>query len=231
MWEQIQDLFKLLSVGFALLIPLANPITSMTMLLTLGAGLTKQERDKQVRQATMYVFGIMCVTYFAGRAIMGMFGISVPGLGIAGGLIISYIGFTMLFPNSPSSEVVEDMPEVSAKANTKRRVPNIAFVPLAMPGTAGPGTIAMIISGSATVHSSSEIGFATWILYVGPVLLFIAISLIFWTCLNCADKLLKLLGEGGLEALARIMGLLLVCMGVQFVINAIMTLVQGSAVH
>lgn len=231
MLEQIQDLFKLLSVGFALLIPLANPITSMTMLLTLGGGLTKQERDRQVRQATIYVFSIMCVTYFAGKAIMGLFGISVPGLGIAGGLIIAYIGFTMLFPTSTSSEVVGDMPEVSVKANANHRVPNISFVPLAMPGTAGPGTIAMIISSSATLHSSSEVQLATWVLYVGPVLLFIAISLIFWTCLRFADKLLKLMGEGGLEALSRIMGLLLVCMGVQFVINAITTLLQAGVAH
>lgn len=229
--EQLHDLFTLLSVGFALLIPLANPVTSMTMLLTLGAGLTKQERDKQVRQATIYVFSIMCVTYFAGTAIMGMFGISVPGLGIAGGLIICYIGFTMLFPAATSSETVEDIPEVSAKANAKRRVPNIAFVPLAMPGTAGPGTIAMIISGSSTLHSSHEGTFAAWTLYVAPVLLFVVISLIFWTCLRFADKLMKLMGEGGLEALSRIMGLLLVCMGVQFVINATTTLLHGMSAH
>lgn len=229
--EQIQDLFKLIGIGFALLIPLANPITSMTMLLTLGAGFTKQERAKQVRQATIYVFSIMCVTYFAGHAIMGLFGISVPGLGIAGGLIVAYIGFTMLFPTSTSHEVVQDMPEVSVKANAKRMVPNIAFVPLAMPGTAGPGTIAMIISGSASLHTPGGSEYALWLLYVAPVVLFVIVSAIFWACLNFADKLLKLLGDGGLEALARIMGLLLVCMGVQFVINAVESLVKGFAAH
>lgn len=231
MLGQIQDFLTLISLGFALLIPLANPITSMTMLLTLGSGLSAQEREKQVKQATIYVFAIMCVTYFAGRAIMNMFGISVPGLGIAGGLIICYIGFTMLFPKSTSDETVGDMPEVSAAVSANRRVPNIAFVPLAMPGTAGPGTIAMIISGSATLHTTNEAQYATWILYVAPVVVFIIISLIFWICLKFAYKLTSVMGDGGLEALTRIMGLLLVCMGVQFVINAITTLLHGTGVH
>ncbi len=77
---------------------------------------------------------------------MDTFGLSIPGLRIAGGLIVSFIGFRMLFPQS-----LESPPEAASKASEiQRRSParavNIAFVPLAMPSTAGPGTIAMIIS-------------------------------------------------------------------------------------
>ena len=80
----------------------------MTMLLSLGQHIPYKERARQIRQAACYVVGIMLVTYYAGAWIMSTFGISIPGLRIAGGLIVMVLGFSMLFPKAQP----EDAPEV-----------------------------------------------------------------------------------------------------------------------
>src|SRR3546814_7489958 len=99
------------------MLPLANPLTSATLLLSLGRTLSLQERNRQITQASIYVVAIMLVTYFAGYWVMQSFGVSIPGLRIAVGLIVAFIGFTMLFPTQSADE----MPEAEANAEAVAR--------------------------------------------------------------------------------------------------------------
>lgn len=226
----IDDFFqlgKLTSLGLVLLLPLANPLTSMSMLLSLGQYIPPKERNRQIREAAGYVFGIMLVTYYAGAWIMNTFGISIPGLRIAGGLIVAVLGFGMLFPKEPGQGPAE---AGGLQDKAHRGTPNIAFVPLALPGTAGPGTIAMIISVAASVESGAA-GYSAWVVNVAPVLVFGLLGWLFWICLRSADRIVALIGKDGVEAISRIMGFLLVCMGVQFVINGVLEVVRDYAVH
>ncbi len=220
--DQIIELFTAVGLGLTLMLPLANPLTSMTLLLSLGRHIPLQERNKQINQAAVYVVLIMLVTYFAGQWVMHSFGISIPGLRIAGGLIVAFIGFTMLFPTQDN----QSMPEADANANAlaQRKAVNIAFVPLALPGTAGPGTIAFIISATATIQSDA-VHYSTLTIILAPILVFLLLGVIFWACLRSANTINKFLGEGGVQAIARVMGFLLVCMGIQFVINGILEII------
>ena len=100
---------------------------------------------------------------------------------------------------------------------------NIAFVPIAMPSTAGPGTIAMIISTASTVKTGD---FPAWVLHVAPVLTFVIVAVILWLCLRSSGAIMRLVGKGGIEAISRLMGFLLVCMGVQFIINGVLEIIK-----
>lgn len=222
MIDELIQLGKLVSLGLALMLPLANPLTSMTLLLSLGQQIPFKERQKQVTQAAFYVVGIMLVTYYAGALLMHTFGISIPGLRIAGGLIVVSIGFSMLFPSVQPRAL-----EAEAAADAQeRQSPNIAFVPLALPGTAGPGTIAMIISGASSVDSAIAPDYARWVVGVAPVIVFALLGLLFWVCLHFAGRIVAVIGKSGVEAISRVMGFLLVCMGVQFVINGVLEIVE-----
>ncbi|CAB3894969.1 MarC family NAAT transporter [Achromobacter animicus] len=222
MIDELIQLGKLVSLGLALMLPLANPLTSMTLLLSLGQQIPFKERQKQVTQAAFYVVGIMLVTYYAGALLMHTFGISIPGLRIAGGLIVVSIGFSMLFPSDQPRAL-----EAEAAADAQeRQSPNIAFVPLALPGTAGPGTIAMIISGASSVDSAIAPDYARWVVGVAPVIVFALLGLLFWICLHFAGRIVAVIGKSGVEAISRVMGFLLVCMGVQFVINGVLEIVE-----
>lgn len=220
MLQELIQLGQLVVLGLVLLFPLANPLTSMMLLLSLGRKIPYQERQRQVTQAAYYVFGIMAVTYYAGAWIMQSFGISVPGLRIAGGLIVAVIGFRMLFPSTSIDDTVEA--EAVSEDLAHRKPTNIAFVPLALPGTAGPGTIAMIISSAASITPNMTAAYASWVMGVAPVLVFALLSLLFWICLRSAQRIVALVGQGIIEAISRVMGFLLVCMAVQFVINGVL---------
>lgn len=219
----ILQLFQAVGLGLVLLLPLANPLTTVALLLGLSGNMTSEERNQQSLMASVYVFLIMTVAFYAGQLVMKTFGISIPGLRIAGGLIVAFIGFRMLFPQQTAGEALEV--ETKSKELRKKTSANIAFVPLAMPSTAGPGTIAMIISSASSIKENT-LGFAHWVLLVAPVATFLVVSVILWACLRSSTSIMRLVGKSGIEAISRLMGFLLVCMGVQFIINGVLEIIS-----
>lgn len=224
------DYLKLVGLGLFTLLPLANPLTSVTLLLALGRDFTHEERNRQVDRSTLYVLAIILVCFYAGHAIISGFGISIPGLRIAGGLIVAYIGFGMLFPASTQSEadaqinMAPQTPTVHLDTpHGTRHLPprEISFIPLALPGTAGPGTIALIISNASAMHSGGSLHLWQHLAVVTVALL---IAGVFWICMRSAEQVNRFLGESGIDAVSRIMGFLLICMGVQITINGIFEL-------
>lgn len=217
------ELFQAIGLGLVVLLPLANPLTTVALFLGLAGNMNAAERNHQARMASIYVFAIMMVAYYAGQLVMNTFGISIPGLRIAGGLIVAFIGFRMLFPQQKAHE----SPEASSKSEELEDEPtaNIAFVPLAMPSTAGPGTIAMIISSASTIKHG--VSFPEWVVMVSPPIIFALVGIILWGCLRSSGAIMRLVGKGGIEAISRLMGFLLVCMGVQFIINGVLEIITN----
>lgn len=210
------DFIKIIFVVFFMLLPLANPLVAVTLMMSLGARLSREDKQKQSRDAAKYSFYVMLISFFGGQLVMNIFGISIPGLRIAGGLIVLVIGFQMLFPSSTQNNSNDE--NLTGKPSA-----SLAFIPLTMPGFAGPGTIAMVISIASTMQN---FGVATWVMYTSPVIAFMGLCCFLWVCLKSSDVILKKLGEGGIEVISRIMGFLLVCMGVQFCINGVIELMQ-----
>lgn len=226
----ILEFLKLVGLGLFTLLPVANPLTSVTLLLALSRGYTHEERNRQVDRATLYVLGIILVCFYAGNAIMTGFGISIPGLRIAGGLIVAYIGFGMLFPATSQTEatvqmnMAPDEPVVQLDPSQSRQRPpprDISFIPLALPGTAGPGTIALIISNASAMHSDQGLAFRD---HLAVVTVAVLVAIIFWVCMRSAERVNRFLGQSGIDAISRVMGFLLICMGVQFGINGVFEL-------
>lgn len=219
----MSDLLNAIALGLLALLPLTNPPTSVALFLALSKGLNREEKNQQAFLTAVYVFLIMAVTYYIGEFIMGAFSISIPGLRIAGGAILIVMGMRMLFPPPP-------VPRDPSHKTQERA--SFAFIPLAMPSTAGPGTIAMIISSAATLKHSTA--FPGWVLISAPPLIFALTALVLWVCLRSSDLIMKVIGESGVDAISRIMGFLLVCMGAQFAINGAVEVVQviiDSNVH
>ena len=209
------ELFAAVGIGLAMILPLANPLTTVALLMGLSRGMSETERNRQALKASIYSFAIMMVAFYVGQLVMNLFGVSITGLRIAGGLIVAFIGFRMLFPE----QKLDETPEVELRGEElrQRSKQDIAFIPLAMPTTAGPGTIAMIISVAAALRSSDL--YAGWVVLVAPPLTFFLACAILLLCLRSSGFIMRKLGNSGVEAFSRLMGFLLVCIGVQFVIN------------
>ncbi|WP_435930327.1 MarC family NAAT transporter [Dryocola sp. BD613] len=217
----MMDLLKAIGLGLVVLLPLANPLTTVALFLGLAGNMNSKTRNRTALMASINVFVIMMVAYYAGQIVMNTFGISIPGLRIAGGLIVGLIGFRMLFPQQKAHV----SPESKTKSEELSEEPeaNIAFVPLAMPSTAGPGTIAMIVSSASTLKHGVD--FPAWVTLVAPPLIFGLVSVILWGSLRSSGAIMRLVGKSGIEAISRLMGFLLVCMGVQFIINGVVEII------
>ncbi|WP_368180930.1 MarC family NAAT transporter [Aeromonas sp. R7-5] len=209
--------FQVVFLALLALLPMVNPPTTATLLLGLSKGMSREHIRRQINMAALYLFATLCVSFFIGSSILDLFGISIPGLRLAGGLIIAFIGFRMLFPSPNQSAGVE--------ANQ-----NIAFVPLAMPSMCGPGTMALVISGAAQIAELPAEADRV-VIYAAMVTAFALMSLISWGVLKLADPVCKILGATGIDAMTRIMGFLLVCMGMQFCINGVKEVAQDPVFH
>lgn len=209
--------FQIVVISLLALLPMVNPPTTATLLLGLSKGMSREHVSRQVNMAAVYLFSTLCVSFFIGSSILDLFGISIPGLRLAGGLIIGFIGFRMLFP-TPGAEQTVDPNQ------------NIAFVPLTMPSLCGPGTMALVISGAAQI-AELPAEYSRLTIYSAMVVSFALMTLLSWGVLKLADPVCRLLGATGIDAMTRIMGFLLVCMGAQFCINGIKEVAQDPVFH
>jgi multiple antibiotic resistance protein len=210
------ELFSFLLSTIGALLPIVNPLSAVPLVVSITAGLPEARRRQQIKRACIYMFFILTSFLAAGGLIMNLFGISIPGLRIAGGLVISFLGFKMLFPDQRTITGPEH-----AEAIEKE---DISFTPLAMPSLSGPGSIAVVIGMSSTAQKGANV-------ILHHVLIAAGIAVTAFICyivLRAATRLDRVLGTTGVNAVARIMGFLLICIGVQFVINGVLAIVAGG---
>ena len=198
------------------ILPIVNPLGAVPLVMTVAAHLPEQERRRQIRRACVYTFVMMAGFLIAGGLIMSFFGISIPGMRIAGGMIVAILGFQMLFPSAvPASRELER--ETGHK-------PDIAFTPLAMPGLAGAGTFAVVMSLSS--QASGRAGFDRVIDFAAVLTAIVIVALLCFATLRAAERLNRVLGPTGMIALTRLMGFLMVCIGVQFIIDGLTAILR-----
>lgn len=209
--EQTFELLNYIVLVIAALIPIANPFSTAPLFVGMTSGLSKAQRNKVARQSTIYMFIILVVFLLLGALLLNFFGISLSALRIAGGLIIAVIGFKMLFVEDKKSE----QEEISSEDANK-----IAFTPLAMPMLSGPGAIAVIMGMAVKVSELESV--SAQVMGYGVVTIGIAISaFICWLVLRASSSVIHFMGASGIDALTKIMGFLLVSIGVQFVIGGV----------
>ena len=210
----ISHLINLVLGTVVALLPITNPFSTAALFLSITEGDSQEKRRKQAYKGCVYVFCILVSFLIAGRFIMEFFGISIPGLRIAGGLMVARIGFTMLKPH---------VDEAKSKAAEDEAIEkdDISFTPLAMPSMSGPGAIAVTI-GLAT-QTKGVLDFTAIIVGI------FIVTVICWLVLRASTRVVDYLGTTGMNALCRIMGFLLLCVGVQFIVNGIVGIVTDPA--
>ena len=199
------------------LLPIINPVGTAVLLVGIGAHLDPVTRERQIRKACLYASGILIAFLVLGSLIMQVFGISIPGLRIAGGLVIAFLGFRLLFPDPAPVMSPEAVREAQSKAD-------ISFSPLAMPSLSGPGSIATVISMSSTIRHEGQ-GVRIVVEHIGVIIGIGVAALVCYFVLRAAEPLSSKLGSAGVGAIARILGFLMICIGVQFVINGVHELI------
>ncbi|MDO5530464.1 MarC family NAAT transporter [Sutterella sp.] len=203
--------------GLVSLITITNPPSKIPLFISLTQGMSEERRHQQALWAWIYSAAIMLVSLACGNVLLAVFGISYGAMRIAGGLVVAVIGYQMLFGgNTPNKAPV-----------VRRDRDDYAFFPIAMPGIAGPGTIAVVIGISTEI---AEIGdyIDMAIAFAWTVLAILAAAGASWCVMRYSEIITNRLGPSGTLVLGKLMGFLLVCIGVQFIGSGVRTFLAGS---
>ena len=211
----------LLSIGA--LLPIMNPFATAPLFASLTAGFDSRKRNREALLGCIYAFGILAAFLLAGSAIVDFFGISIPGMRVAGGLIISAIGFRMLFP------ALQNLVAVQGQMLDQEQELDIAFTPIAMPSLAGPGSISVVLTAATQIKSLRPDDWA--LIYVAVILGMAATLFISWLVLRAASSMVHFLGRSGIDAMTRMFGFLLVCIGMQFLLTGIADSTASAEQH
>jgi multiple antibiotic resistance protein len=204
--QPVSHFWELILGTVIALLPIINPFASTPVFLAITEGDTEVQRERQARRGCLYMVAILVLSLIGGTFIMNFFGISIPGLRIAGGLLVSGIGLSMLSSRTAAQEERE-----RDAARAKR---DISFTPLAMPMLSGPGSIAVTIGFTSLAQTPLD--------YAAIILGIIVVAFISYLVLRISSRIVQVIGINGMSALTKIMGFLLLCIGIQFVVNGLL---------
>ncbi len=198
--------------GFGTLFAIINPYGLAFVFLDRTLGLAEAERATVARLVAMNAFTVLVVSLFAGSAILGFFGISLPALRIAGGLVVATSGWSML--NAPHQEG----PGRSASSGDLAAVRRMVFFPMTVPLTTGPGTIAAAIALGANRQEELR-GLVTST--VTSLLVAATMAWTIWHAYRRAAGMARLFGEEGTRVVTRLSAFLLLCVGVEIMLTGV----------
>ena len=206
------DLFIYL---FVALFSVLNPIGTVPIFVGLTQNDTKKERSRISLWTAINVFLILIVSFFIGQYVLLFFGISIDALRIAGGIIIVNSGFSLLSGQFTKKRGINKKAETDAQQRN-----DIALTPLAIPMLAGPGSISLLIACYQEHNTTTEI------LISSAAILAIAVAI--FIILKSAHYLAKILGASGIVAISRIIGFIVIAIGIQYIVSAIINIIKGN---
>jgi len=208
--------YTLLVVGA--LFPIVNPLGNTPIFLSLTRGLSSKGRKALARMIAINGLILILASIFIGTHILAFFGISLPVVQVAGGLVVISTGWTLLRQPNDDGDGGGAHRECN-EANYSRQ----AFYPLTLPLTVGPGTIATAITVGANRPEGSE---WRWPLIAGMLLGAVLIAASIYISYRFAERIGRTLGDSGMNVIIRLSSFILVCIGVQILWNGLSTLLR-----
>lgn len=210
---------ELFFISFAALFSVINPLGTLPVFVGLTDGYDSKKRISVSIRASIYTLIILTIFFLIGNQILNFFGLSIEALRIAGGMVIATSGFALLtgkfsrYKGMKNEKVQEDL--------DKRE--EISLTPIAMPMLAGPGTMSLLIGMYQEQNLWSE-RLINWIaLFMVCILIFVLLS--------SSHLIVKVLGASGINAVSRIIGFIVIAIGVEYIIQAVISLIKIYFIH
>ena len=213
-------------LAFSSLFSIVNPVGSSLIFAQVTALNSHAERLELAKRIGFYAALIMLSTLWAGAPILNFFGVSLAALRIAGGLVVAASAWTLL--TAPEAREARKQAEATREpagnaagnpaGSSVGNLAEIAFFPLTLPFTTGPGTIAVAIAlgSNRPAPGPDRIGF-----YVGMSLAALAIAVLVRFTYGSADRVVTWIGPVGARVLGRLFAFLLLCVGTQITVNGV----------
>ena len=195
--------------SFVSLFSIVDPLVAVPVFVSLTQKYNSGQRIILAQRASMYVLSILLVFFIAGGLILKFFGISIEGIRIAGGLMIIATAAEML------QKKERLLPQEKHESEEKE---DVAFSPLAMPILSGPGSIAVIIGMTSDAKSALH--------YTAILITIFLVALSCYIFLRLAHTITHKMDSTTMRSFNRIMGFILLCIGVQYIVNGVMPLLR-----
>jgi multiple antibiotic resistance protein len=197
-------------LAFTALFSIVNPLSGAFIFFGATRELEPAVRSAVSRWVSIYAFSIMATSLYIGAYVLGFFGISIPVLRVAGGIIVAAAGWRML--NQPDA-TEQRRNETPAPRSVDVPPSRLAFYPLTMPLTTGPGTISVAIS----IGAGRPIGFrASALEFFAETLAATAlVACLIYLFYRFSPQLARLVGATGTTIVVRLSAFLLFCIGIQ----------------
>jgi len=201
--------------AFAALFSIINPLGTVPVFVGLTSDETPLERIKTALLTSVNVIVILLISFFAGTYILDFFGISLNALRIAGGLIIVTSGFALLTGTFSKHKGMKNK-NVQKDLDTRDK---FSLTPLAIPMLAGPGSISLLITFNQEYVSTHDI-----IIIVIAVL---AVGVATFLILRSSPLITRFLGASGINSISRIVGFIVISIGVEYITTAVVSIING----
>lgn len=197
--------------SFVTLFVIADPVGTAAIFLALAHGYSDEQTRKTAMKASIIAAGLMLLFGIAGGALIPLLGITLPAFRIAGGLLLFVTAFRMVMGQREKQRSRE-----SGVNNPDSDNEDIAVFPLAIPLLCGPGCMTasiLLMDKPDSIGGHIQVGAAM-----------IAVQVVSYLCLRYAPRINTMIGSTGTSIIARVMGVLLAAMAIQFIADGIKTM-------
>jgi multiple antibiotic resistance protein len=209
----MNDAVNAFLLGFPALFSIVNPLSGGLIFHTVTSGRSDAQYAGLALRVAGFSFMVIMIALWAGSYVLAFLGVTLPALRVAGGTVVALSAWGLL--NAPEKRE-ENKQRQAAPAEDGGY--DMAFYPLTLPFTTGPGTIAVAIAlGSGRPAFSHGLGY----FFLGMSMAALVVSASVWLIYRYAERLAHPLGESGSRILTRVLAFLLLCVGVQILIHGI----------
>ena len=207
----MNDILSAFLLVYAGLFPVVNPLGTAPIFLSLTANCSEEQRSRLAWGVAFNGFWLLLGSLLFGSAILEFFGITVPAVRVAGGLLVTAVGWKILNGDNIAEH----------RALGAEEAPPQSFYPLTLPLTIGPGSIAVAITFGS--HRPEGPNFALQV--AAAIAGLVAIAATVFVCYRFAVRIARALGESGINVMIRLSAFILICIGVQICWSGIKALI------
>ncbi|MFT4303030.1 MAG: MarC family protein [Candidatus Woesearchaeota archaeon] len=206
--------------SFSALFTIMNPISTASIYLTITKNNTLKEKRKIAKKAAIAAFIVLLSFALAGNLILIFFGITVDAFRIAGGLLITKVGFGMLSSKNDGREQITEEKDMEKEAIQKE---DVSLVPLAIPMLSGPGamTTAIVLMNETGGWKATSIWYV-----IALIAAILTVCIVSYIILRQSVVVQKYIGKNEQAVIDKIMGLIVLVVGIQFIINGIIGIIN-----
>lgn len=213
--DAIRDVLKSCLLVLTALFPIVNPLGNTPIFLSLTPGYSSESRVILSRKIALNSFWLLTGSMLIGTHILDFFGLSIPVVQVAGGLVVVSTAWSLLRREDQEAKVSAEKKRLSSQD-----IANRAFYPLTLPLTVGPGSISVALTLGANEAPTRNYLVKFIPALIGPALVALTIFLSY----RSAERLASFLGETGMNVIVRLAAFILLCIGVQITWNGVKAL-------